>query len=220
MTALEMPHPFSPIERHFRAILYVLDHLHLGAMILSSHGTLLCSNLSAQRILEQNDGLYVNGAGCLASKKASTHARLADALKASSRAGGAHPCLNSGTIVPVPRKSGKAPYLVEFTPLRDEVGGIDEGFCSSVVFVIDSADASRFSTRCLKALYGLTDGESDICALVVDGLTNQQIALTRHVSPETVKSHVHALLRKTGTANRSALVRLAVTVSIPADPAT
>ncbi len=218
MTALEMVRPFAPIEQRFRAVLDAMDHLHLGVIILSSDGALVCSNLAAQRILEQNDGLYLNEAQGLASQHAPTQARLAHALQESSYTGGVDPRSHSSALVPVPRKSGEAPYLVEFTPLGDDDSGDGEGFRGAMAFLIDPSDTTRFSTRGLKALYNLTDAESEICGLIVEGLTNQEIANTRHVSTETVKSHVHSLFKKTGTANRSALVRLAVTVSIPADP--
>lgn len=219
MHALEIAHPVAPIEQRFRAVLDAFDHMHLGVMILSSYGAVVCRNLAAQRILEQNDGLYLDAARGLASPHAPTQAHLAHALEASSYTAGAEPDSHAGALVPVPRKSGEAPYLVEFTPLSDEFGGTGEGFRGAMAFLIDPSDATRFSTRGLKALYTLTDAESEICGLIVDGLTNQEIAVARHVSPETVKSHVHTLLKKTGTANRSALVRLAVTVSIPSDPA-
>ena len=58
-----------------------------------------------------------------------------------------------------------------------------------------------FLTRGLNALYDLTDAETKICALIVDGLTEQEIARAGHVSPEMVKSHVHSLLSNNGTAN-------------------
>ena len=219
MNALEIAHPLAPIEQRFRAVLDAFDHMHLGVIVVSSLGAVVCSNLSAQRILDQDDGLHLNAAHGLASQHAPTQAQLAYALKASSYTGDTEPDSHGGALVSVPRKSGEAPYLVEFTPLSDQASGAGEEFRGAMAFLIDPSDATRFSTRGLKALYNLTEAESEICGLIVDGLTNQEIAVARHVSSETVKSHVHTLLKKTGTANRSALVRLAVTVSIPADPA-
>ena len=219
MNALEIAQPLEPIEQRFRAVLDAFDHMHLGVMIVSPFGAVVCRNLAAERILEQDDGLFLNAAQGLASHHSPTQARLVHALKASSDTDDAEWSSHASALVPVPRKSGEAPYLVEFTPLSNGVMGAGEGCCGAMAFLIDPSDATRFSTRGLKALYNLTDAESEICGLIVDGLTNQEIAVVRHVSHETVKSHVHTLLKKTGTANRSALVRLAVTVSIPADSA-
>ncbi|MDN5751390.1 MAG: response regulator transcription factor, partial [Pseudonocardia sp.] len=56
----------------------------------------------------------------------------------------------------------------------------------------------------------LTDRESDVLALVVDGLTARQIAGRLVLSPRTVENHVHNLLRKLKVGNRAALVRYAI----------
>jgi DNA-binding NarL/FixJ family response regulator len=51
--------------------------------------------------------------------------------------------------------------------------------------------------------------EREVVDLLVQGLTNREIAARLHVSPRTVQSHVRAVMRKTGTTNR---VQLAVSV--------
>lgn len=57
------------------------------------------------------------------------------------------------------------------------------------------------------ALSGLTPRELDVLALLAEGLGNQDIAERLHVGVTTVKTHVAALMTKTGADNR---VRLAV----------
>ncbi|WP_459963572.1 response regulator [Nocardia sp. IFM 10818] len=54
---------------------------------------------------------------------------------------------------------------------------------------------------------GLTDRESEVLALVADGLSNAEIAQRLHIGLTTVKTHVTNLMAKTGASNR---VRLAV----------
>ncbi|MFC9995616.1 response regulator [Nocardia sp. NPDC127526] len=53
----------------------------------------------------------------------------------------------------------------------------------------------------------LTDRESEVLALVADGLSNAEIAQRLHIGLTTVKTHVTNLMAKTGATNR---VRLAV----------
>lgn len=56
----------------------------------------------------------------------------------------------------------------------------------------------------LRAL-GITSREVDVLDLVVQGLTNAQIAERLVLSPRTVETHVAHLLAKTGAANRAEL---------------
>jgi DNA-binding NarL/FixJ family response regulator len=55
----------------------------------------------------------------------------------------------------------------------------------------------------------LTTREADVLALLVDGLTNREIAGRLYRSPRTVEKHVERILSKTGQVNRTALATLA-----------
>lgn len=56
----------------------------------------------------------------------------------------------------------------------------------------------------------LTERESDVLRLVVEGLTARQVATRLGLSPRTVENHVQSLLRKLPVTNRAALVRYAI----------
>jgi DNA-binding CsgD family transcriptional regulator len=62
------------------------------------------------------------------------------------------------------------------------------------------------------ALPGLTVREREVLAHVVAGRTYAEIAREMVISEKTVSSHISNLLRKTGTANRVDLSRLAARV--------
>jgi DNA-binding CsgD family transcriptional regulator len=53
------------------------------------------------------------------------------------------------------------------------------------------------------ALFKLTPREIDVAHLLIQGMANKEIAHQLVVEIRTVKAHVAALLRKTGTANRT-----------------
>src|SRR5262245_47881999 len=57
---------------------------------------------------------------------------------------------------------------------------------------------------------GVTEREADILSAVAERLRNREIADRLHVSVRTVESHVGALMRKLGVADRAALVELGV----------
>lgn len=68
----------------------------------------------------------------------------------------------------------------------------------------------------------LTARETEVVALVAEGLTNGEIARRLHLSTRTVQSHVKAALKKTGSANRVQLAVYAVRAGVvpmePLDP--
>lgn len=56
----------------------------------------------------------------------------------------------------------------------------------------------------------LTECEHSVLKLMIDGLTNTQIAAKLSVSPSTIKSHVSNILAKLGVASRTEAVTLAL----------
>jgi signal transduction histidine kinase/DNA-binding NarL/FixJ family response regulator len=65
------------------------------------------------------------------------------------------------------------------------------------------------SSRSLPAEEPLTDREHEVRLLVEQGLPDKQIATRLGISAKTVEKHVGAVLRKTGSANRTALAHRA-----------
>jgi DNA-binding NarL/FixJ family response regulator len=66
--------------------------------------------------------------------------------------------------------------------------------------------AARFGP---KGLGALTKRESEVLALLSDGLSNPQIAERLYLSRKTVEHHVASILTRLGAANRTEAVRLA-----------
>jgi DNA-binding NarL/FixJ family response regulator len=56
---------------------------------------------------------------------------------------------------------------------------------------------------------GLTRRQQQILPLIAQGLTNKEIASYFHLSEQTVKNHVHRMLRRVGVNDRLAMVDLA-----------
>ncbi|CAM5334494.1 response regulator transcription factor [Streptomyces aurantiogriseus] len=56
---------------------------------------------------------------------------------------------------------------------------------------------------------GLTTRETEVLALIAEGLSNQEIARELHVSTATVKTHINNLFAKTGIKGRAQAVRYA-----------
>jgi len=61
-----------------------------------------------------------------------------------------------------------------------------------------------------KNLYGLTEREMEVLALIVDGLTNPQIAEKLVITIATTKTHVHSILQKLYVNTRSKAISTAM----------
>jgi DNA-binding NarL/FixJ family response regulator len=61
-----------------------------------------------------------------------------------------------------------------------------------------------------KNLYGLTEREMEVLALIVDGLTNPQISEKLFISIATTKTHVHSILQKLYVSSRSKAITKAI----------
>lgn len=72
-----------------------------------------------------------------------------------------------------------------------------------------SADRSAESKPPTGTPDGLTDRETEVVALIAEGLSNQQIARRLVVGVSTVKTHINHILAKTGCRDRAAVVSYA-----------
>jgi two-component system, NarL family, response regulator LiaR len=58
--------------------------------------------------------------------------------------------------------------------------------------------------------YQLTSRENEVLALMVEGLTNQQLAMRLSISISTAKKHVHNVITKLGVTNRTEATSMAI----------
>lgn len=77
-----------------------------------------------------------------------------------------------------------------------------------------------FRTRCpkasaLRALYGLTENESQVTAMIASGLDYKQIADFRGVSIETIRSYSKAIFKKLGVNSRASVVSAVQSATLP-----
>lgn len=61
-----------------------------------------------------------------------------------------------------------------------------------------------------KQNYGLTEREMEVLALIVEGLTNVQIAKELTITTSTAKAHVHSILQKLSTETRAKATKKAI----------
>jgi len=128
-------------------------------------------------------------------------ARLA-ALAATAAHGGAGGRLRLGV-----RGEATAPVELLVTPVpwrllpgaADEESGAATGM--AVVMLRDLADTVARRQSALTELFGLTRVEAAVAAALAGGATAAQVARSRNVSPDTVRTQIRSILRKMGASN-------------------
>ncbi|HVL84190.1 MAG TPA: response regulator transcription factor [Pseudonocardia sp.] len=111
-------------------------------------------------------------------------------------------------------QAGAAGYVVHTGRIASLVDAVRRTAAGEAVFspglaaVVLEARSAGGSPAAVPAR--LTERESDVLRLVVDGLTSRQIATRLVLSPRTVENHIQNILRKVELGNRAALVRYAI----------
>lgn len=92
--------------------------------------------------------------------------------------------------------------------VNEGVGWIDPAIAKIVFSNLGNNKTSNtslvdFEDRKEKNIYGLTERELDVLSLMVDGLTNPQIADKLIITRATAKAHVHSILQKLCATSRT-----------------
>ena len=215
--AMEINRSFSLLKSRFDGVLTALDRFHIGIFILSPNGTVILKNTEAERLIAEDDGVSLSREGYIHPNTSDKRPELKAAIKQAATTAEAQNN-HAETLLTLPRKSGKDPYLVEVSPFRGD-DDIESLFSGCLVFIIDPAKTDTVTTKGMQKIYGMTPSEAEVCRLVAEGYVTDDIADARNITRETVRNYVKQILHKTGTSNRSQLVRLALSVNLPIDVA-
>ena len=105
------------------------------------------------------------------------------------------------------RSQGARGYLSKALPARDFVAALEAVHAGEVVVSevpgrVRPANGLDWPGRG----EGLTDRESEILALITQGLSNADVAAHTYLSPNTVKSYIRSVYRKIGAESRTQAV--------------
>ena len=213
---MQLARAFRQLRERYGAVLGALDRLRLAVFIVTDGARVVTRNRTAERLLEGGRAVRIDRDAVLRPIDGAAAARLRTAIDAvlrTARRGG--DC--SRRLVALRGDGPDTPFVVEVSPLQDSDRELDEPLGGAFVTVIDPWSGDPVDLSGFDRAYGLTSAEAAVARLVVDGMTYAEIAERRNVTRETVKSHVGSLLRKTGSRNRTDLVRRALLLNAPLD---
>ena len=108
-------------------------------------------------------------------------------------------------------EAGAIGYILKDTPIDALADAIRSANSGQPTLAPEATKALiRAKTGPLKPGYDLSKREREVLALIVDGLSNDEIAERLVISPATARHHVSACIRKLGAANRAQAASIAV----------
>ncbi|MCB0155271.1 MAG: response regulator transcription factor [Anaerolineae bacterium] len=110
-------------------------------------------------------------------------------------------------------QAGATSYLLKDVPARELAEAIRGAYAGRTTLASAAAQAliqQVVKNKELQVETDLTERELTVLRLMVDGLSNKEIAKELNLSPNTIRSHVSSILSKLGVTNRTEAVRLAL----------
>mgnify|MGYP002523932875 CR=1 FL=1 len=122
----------------------------------------------------------------------------------------------SGADGYVMKDASKEQICTAIRAVNDGVAWLDPAIAKLVLSNIQntpkkSTQSTGINYQAGKDLYGLTEREMEVLALIVEGMTNSQIAEELTISPYTAKAHVHSVLQKLSAETRAKATNTALT---------
>ena len=113
-------------------------------------------------------------------------------------------------------QAGAIGYLLKDVPIDELADGIRAAAAGKTVLAPEAAQALVHvaEPEVPQPGHDLTERQLEILALLVEGLTNNEIAEQLVLSPYTVRNHVSEILSKLGTSTRTEAAALAVRLGL------
>ena len=183
----------------------LLENTRVGVIQLDRPGRIVAVNDQAQELLREGDVLF-DQAGALRASSPEDNAELQRLL---GRA--VPPCGDqgeSGSMVVRPWPGTPPSMVLHVTPVEDRQVDFRTWRAAALVLAVEPKKPACIDRRVLKATLGLTPGESEIAALLAEGLSVSDIVKTRGHGMHAVRWHVKQSLGKLGVSRQMDLVRI------------
>lgn len=176
------------------------SHLAIPALLVGANARVLFANLAAEALLDADGPLGIRSGRLEAVRDSDGHQL--------SRIIGVAATTGVGGEMVVHRQPGQVSIRVLVAPAGSvatlyRVSPVP----SALVLLQDGADDPTSSAGGLRRRFNLTNAEARLAEALLDGKRLADVAASRNVSVETVRTQLRSLFKKTGTKRQADLVR-------------
>ena len=186
-----------------------LDRHPAAILLLDQHRRVVYANQGAALLNSERDGIGFSSSGIAALRSQDNvilQQLIAGALSSISTPGAC-----PGGVMRASRPSGKRPYVVVVSPVSTRLPALSS-FRPAVSIVITDATAQKPLSACrLQALFGLTQAEARLAALLAAGEELRSSAAKLKITYGTARVRLNAIFQKTETRRQGELIRILLT---------
>lgn len=202
--AIKLHHHFADLDRTIAGSWNVLEQMNVGVIVVKLKGKIVFINSSAEKIINQKDGIHIQN-GCLTAERTNAivlRKLIAEAIHTSEGKG-----FESGGEMHVDRHSTLRPYFVSVTPFFCKSTEFPCDEACAIIFIQDPENKNETSEEALSRLFRFTPAEARLAAKMLEGKSISEIAEEIQISRNTARSRLKSLFLKTNTNRQSELIR-------------
>ena len=203
--ALRAYEEIAALRQHRDALEDVLDLLGCGVVLLDAEGDVMFLNSAARALINRKHGLALEHRRLIATQEPD-RSRLAVLV---GRATAVEPSIREGGAITLSRRAGMTPLPCLAIPIGEHSGHHHFHKAPSALLLIGMpAIEGAIDDGPLASLYGLSERQAELTALLLEGHSLPKAAATMQISRNTAKTHMNRLLNKIGAANLGELDKL------------
>jgi DNA-binding CsgD family transcriptional regulator/PAS domain-containing protein len=183
-----------------------VDQLSVATIILDEQGRVLNTNSMAANILEQRDGIAVQGQEVLLGNRAANE-RLQEILRSAISAQLAGETSMTRALR-VSRPSGLPDLGLVIRPIPTREWAEGQSNPCIAVFISDPQAKENASQQMLAELFGLTPAEANLAIKLARGMSLAEVSAEQNISQHTARAQLKSIFAKTGASRQAELVRL------------
>jgi DNA-binding CsgD family transcriptional regulator len=193
-------------------LISLLDRLTAGVFLVNGDGITVHANASGEKMIASGEVLSISG-GRLQARDSQAQLDLSQAFSAAAHSDRAI----SSMGIALPLTGGEQPYVAHVLPLTSEfrARALYHAPASAAIFVQKAAFRAPAVPQLIVEHYRLTPTELRVLLCIVESGSVPQAAQALGLAESTIKTHLHRIFLKTGTARQSDLVKLLAAFANP-----